>query len=124
MQELSQVLRGGSQHALLLKVLDSSLWFLVEPGAQTQIRLQTQIPLIERGYRRELNSQVDALLDDLLLLLEDLELLGVVGARHLGAVAADAGRGRGVQRVDAAIAVDGLRRLGLRALLLRWFLLT
>lgn len=64
--------------------------------------------------------QIDALLDDLLLLLEDLELLGVVGARHLGAVAADARRGGGVQRVDAAIAVDGVWGLAaLRALLLR-----
>lgn len=30
-QELSKVLWGGTQHALLLKVLYSSLWFLVKP---------------------------------------------------------------------------------------------
>lgn len=30
-QELSQILWGCTQHALLLKVLDPSLWFLVEP---------------------------------------------------------------------------------------------
>lgn len=30
-QELSKILWGCTQHALLLKVLDSSLWFLVEP---------------------------------------------------------------------------------------------
>ena len=57
------------------------------------------------------------MLDDLLLLFEDLKLLGVVGTGHLGAVAADARRGRGVQGVNAPIAVYGLRGLGLCALL-------
>lgn len=69
------------------------------------------------------NLQVNALLDDLFLLFEDLKLLWVVSTWHLGAVAADARRGRGVQRVNAPIAVYGLRGLGLCALMFWWFLL-
>lgn len=30
-QELGEILRRRTQHALLLKILDPSLWFLVEP---------------------------------------------------------------------------------------------
>lgn len=67
--------------------------------------------------------QVNPLLDDLLLLLEDLKLLWVVSAGHLSAIAADARRGCGVQGVNAAVAVYGLRGSGLCALLLRWFFL-
>lgn len=59
-----------------------------------------------------MNVQVDALLNYLFLLLEDLKLLWVVSAGHLGAVAANARRRRGVQRVNAPIAVDGFWRLG------------
>lgn len=67
--------------------------------------------------------QVDALLNDFFLLFEDLKLLWVVSAWHLGAVAADARRGRGVQRVNAPIAVDGFWSLGVSVLLFWWFLL-
>lgn len=38
-QELSKILWCCTQHALLLKVLNSSLWFLVEPNPQMQSRL-------------------------------------------------------------------------------------
>ena len=64
-----------------------------------------------------MSVQVDALLDDLFLLFEDLKLFWVVVARHLGAVATDARRGCGVQRVNATIAVYGLWGLGLCGLL-------
>lgn len=67
--------------------------------------------------------QVNALLNDLFLLFEDLKLLRVVSAWHLGAVTADAGRGRGVQRVNASIAVYGLWGLVLSVLLFWRFLL-
>lgn len=67
--------------------------------------------------------QVDALFNDLFLLLEDLKLLWVVSAWHLGAVATDARRRRGVQWVNAPIAVDGFWSLGVRVLLFWWFLL-
>lgn len=69
------------------------------------------------------NVQVNALLNDLFLLFEDLKLLWVVSAWHLGAVAANARWGCGVQRVNAPIAVYGLWGLGLCALLFWWFLL-
>lgn len=124
MQELGEILRRRTQHALLLKVLDPSLWFLVEPVSGPPIhKTRCRITSIKRELqklrkRKELIVQVDALLNDFFLLLEDLELLWVVRPRHLGAVAADARRGRGVQRVDAPIAVNGLWGLVLSALLL------
>lgn len=127
-QELSKILWRRTQHALLLKVLDSSLWFLVEPARDphtqntlsyhsiNRMRLNWEVCVAE-------NVQVNPLLNDLFLLFEDLELLWVVRAWHLGAVAADARRGRGVQRVNAPIAVYGLWGLGLGALLFWGFLL-
>lgn len=73
--------------------------------------------------REQVSLQVNALFDDLLLLLKDLKLLGVVGAGHLCAVAADARGGCGVQRVDASIAVNGLWVFAVVRVLLRRLLL-
>lgn len=84
---------------------------------------QYQQNKIKKCKLAQQNVQVNALLDDLLLLFENLKLLWVVGAWHLGAVAADARRGCGVQRVNAPIAVYGLGGLCFWALLLWWFLL-
>lgn len=37
-QELGEILRRRTQHALLLKILDPSLWFLVEPVWDSRTR--------------------------------------------------------------------------------------
>lgn len=86
-QELSKILWGCTQHALLLKVLDSPLWFLVEPVWIQRYRTHCSRCCITVSTEGDLgvevcveNSQVNALLDDLLLLFEDLKLLWVVGA--------------------------------------------
>lgn len=77
-----------------------------------------------RSYKvKRVNVQVDALLNYFFLLFEHLKLLWVVSAWHLGAVAADSRRGRGVQWVDAPIAVDGFWSLGVSVFLFWWFLL-
>lgn len=48
-QKLSKVLGGCTQHALLLKVLNSSLWFLVEPTENPQRQLNEANATIFRG---------------------------------------------------------------------------
>lgn len=37
-QKLCEILRRRTQHALLLKILDPSLWFLVEPVLDSHIQ--------------------------------------------------------------------------------------
>lgn len=81
-QELSKILRCRTQHALLLKVLDSSLWFLVEPVQIHRTHCSIAVSTEERLNFQSVqtNVQVNALLDDLFLLFEDLKLFWVVSA--------------------------------------------
>ena len=49
-QELSEVLRGGSQHTLLLEVLDTPLWFLAEPDHGAENRDSATLCLLQYAY--------------------------------------------------------------------------